>query len=111
MVVLPSRTVLRLATERWRLPIANRRLIPDGLDLRRKHTGAGRNAGGVVIGTAAALRPEKNIRRLLRAFALLRDASLRAALGQPNRAIAEAMHDEEAMFQAHAWLIAAMARG
>jgi len=74
-VVLPSRTLLRIATVRWRLPRTTLHYIPNGIDL-------GRFAGAVpailppgegpVIGTVAALRPEKNIARLLHAFAAFR---------------------------------------
>ena len=87
VVVLPSETLLALATGVWRLPPANCRLIPNGVDLRRLHPGLhrgpraaapgptinGPTINGMVIGTTAALRPEKNIGRLLRAFALLAD--------------------------------------
>ena len=94
-VVLPSRTLLRIATDVWRLPQQRVRHIPNGIDLAR-FTPA---AGGAppwprdlpVIGTVAALRPEKNLFRLLDAFARLRltraarlvivgDGPLRAAL-------------------------------
>jgi glycosyltransferase involved in cell wall biosynthesis len=74
-IALPSRTLLRIATDIWRLPPARLSYIPNGIDLAR-FTGAAPAslpAGqGKVVGTIAALRPEKNIGRLLRAFALLR---------------------------------------
>jgi glycosyltransferase involved in cell wall biosynthesis len=76
-VVLPSRTLLRIATDTWRLPFDRLAYIPNGIDL-------GRFAGampailppgeGLVIGTVAALRPEKTIFRLLHAFAAVRAA-------------------------------------
>jgi glycosyltransferase involved in cell wall biosynthesis len=80
-VVLPSHTLRRIATDIWRLPARHLRYIPNGIDLTR--FAAGRPSGpppwpaqeageGAVIGTVAALRPEKNLGRLLRAFALLR---------------------------------------
>ena len=70
-VILPSRTLLRLATETWRLPPSRLHYVPNGVDLARFAPDPARRArspaGGVVIGTVAALRPEKNVARLLRA--------------------------------------------
>ncbi|HET9146512.1 MAG TPA: glycosyltransferase [Acetobacteraceae bacterium] len=76
MVVLPSRTLERIALDDWRLPHARLRYVPNGIDLERLGTpGSGwreRFAGeGPVVGTVAALRPEKALDRLLRAFAAL----------------------------------------
>ncbi len=84
-VVLPSLTLRRIALEGWRLPPARMRYIPNGVDLARFHPAEGPavldfGGTGPVIGTAAALRPEKNIARLLRAFALLRDSGDAARL-------------------------------
>lgn len=66
-VVVPSRTLERIARESWMIPDV--RYIPNGIDLA--HLGA--PAAGAhevpVIGTIAALRPEKNLARLLRACA------------------------------------------
>lgn len=78
-VVLPSRGLLAIAEEQWRLPRANLIHLPNGIDQRRFEAAPDpalarrlRGAGGEpVIGTVAALRPEKNLGRLLRAFALL----------------------------------------
>ena len=98
MVVLPSETLLRLATGPWRLAPARCRLIPNGVDLRRLHPGRGLTAPGVVIGTAAALRPEKNLGRLLRAFALAQrdvpQARLEILGDGPQRAALEDMAAE-----------------
>lgn len=71
-VVVPSRTLQRIATEVWKLPQSVVRYVPNGIDLDR-FTGAPRPiaARSPVIGTVAALRPEKNLGRLLRAFAIL----------------------------------------
>lgn len=68
-VVVPSRTLERIARESWKLPDV--RYIPNGIDLA--HLAApSRDARDVpVIGTVAALRPEKNLARLLRACAML----------------------------------------
>ena len=77
MVVVPSRTLFRLATGSWRLPAAQVRYIPNGIDLAR-FTAAEpvRLPGeGPVIGTVAALRPEKNLVRLLHALRIVAAAS------------------------------------
>lgn len=77
-VVVPSRTLWRIATEVWQLPEARMRYIPNGIDLSRfapRPADRG-TAGGasVTIGTVAALRAEKNLTRLIRAFHLLPEA-------------------------------------
>ena len=66
-VVLPSRTLERIAVGDWRL----RRVlyVPNGIDLARFTPGPPRAGPEVTIGTVAALRAEKNITRLLAAFA------------------------------------------
>jgi glycosyltransferase involved in cell wall biosynthesis len=74
-VILPSRVLLGIARERWRLPSRRLHLIPNGIDLSRFSgvTPAVVPEGrGPVIGTVAALRPEKNLRRLIGAFARVR---------------------------------------
>lgn len=78
-VVVPSLTLRRVALETWRLPPARVHYIPNGVDLTRFRPAEGRvllehGGTGPVIGTAAALRPEKNIGRLLHAMALLRES-------------------------------------
>ncbi len=72
-VVLPSLTLLRLAEDVWRLPPQRLRHIPNGLDLERF---APASAAKVPsrrprLGAVAALRPEKNLERLLRASQML----------------------------------------
>ena len=71
-VVLPSRLLWRIATETWRLPQASVRRLPNGVDVARFADASPRKGvQPVVIGTVAALRPEKNIGRLIRAVARL----------------------------------------
>lgn len=77
-VVLPSRALVQIATEVWKLPHGVIRYVPNGVDLDRfasgradASAGAGRGSARPVIGTVAALREEKNVPRLLRAFAAL----------------------------------------
>jgi glycosyltransferase involved in cell wall biosynthesis len=98
-VMVPSTTLWRIATEVWKLPQARLHRIPNGIDLSRfapRRAGA-RPDGAVVIGTVAALRPEKNLGRLLRAFHAL-PATLRARLvivgGGPERPALEALAGE-----------------
>lgn len=91
--VLPSRTLLRIATEIWRLPPARLYYLPNGIDLAR-FAAPRTTAGDVpVIGTVAALRPEKNIARLIRAFALTADTPSRLVIvgDGPERPALEAL--------------------
>lgn len=79
-VVVPSATLVRVAQAAWCVPSQRLLHIPNGVDLHRFRGEAGRRdplpglasgREGIVIGTVAPLRPEKNIGRLLRAFAQL----------------------------------------
>jgi glycosyltransferase involved in cell wall biosynthesis len=69
-VVLPSRTLWRIATGVWRLNPSRLRYIPNGIDLGRFASASAAELGGdgPVIGCVAALRAEKNLQRLVRAF-------------------------------------------
>ena len=84
-VVVPSRRLEDLAHRVWKLPAAQVAYIPNGVDVERfaepcaAIPGLTRQPGELVIGTVAPLRREKNIGRLLRAFARL-DPSLSARL-------------------------------
>jgi glycosyltransferase involved in cell wall biosynthesis len=98
-VVVPSRLLWRIATGTWRLPQSRLRLLPNGVDLAR-FAAAGTRAGGqpVVIGTVAALRPEKNISRLIRAVARLPAAAparLMIVGDGPERAALQALAVKE----------------
>ncbi len=123
LVVLPSRTLWGIATEVWRLDPRRLRYVPNGIDLARfagpaqppaepaqPPAGLGvASGGGPIIGTVAALRPEKNIGRLLRAFALAtadQPAQLIIAGDGPERAALEALSqqlgiDRSARFAGH----------
>jgi glycosyltransferase involved in cell wall biosynthesis len=68
-VVLPSRTLARIATDTWCLPRDHVRYVPNGIDLARFPANTVQERGESVIGTVAALRVEKNLARLLAAFA------------------------------------------
>src|SRR5271166_1438970 len=78
LIVVPSRRLEDLACRVWRLPAARVAYVPNGVDTARFSApscdgvpGFVRRPGEMVIGTVAPLRPEKNIGRLLRAFAAL----------------------------------------
>ena len=81
-VVVPSRNLWRIATEQWGLDPSRVRYIPNGIDLARfaPAAAAGLPGEGPVIGCVAALRAEKNLQRLIRAFHL-------AAAEQPARLV------------------------
>jgi glycosyltransferase involved in cell wall biosynthesis len=69
-VVLPSLTLLKIATETWRLRPQSLRYIANGIDCarfsaRRVVVERGRP---LLVGTVASLRPEKNLGRLIGAF-------------------------------------------
>lgn len=77
-VMVPSQTLLGIARTVWGLPAHALVHIPNGIDCHRfaqpaDSAFAARHGilpgGGPVIGTIAALRPEKNLGRLIAAFA------------------------------------------
>ncbi len=74
-VVVPSRTLVRIAVADWRLPERNVSYIPNGIDATRFDEAPDvsgffdRRGNPFVLGAVAPLRTEKNIGRLLRAFA------------------------------------------
>jgi glycosyltransferase involved in cell wall biosynthesis len=70
-VIVPSRNLERIATEIWKLSAHVVKYVPNGIDLVRFGAAKTRSAGPVVIGTVAALREEKNLARLIRAFAVV----------------------------------------
>ena len=86
-LIVPSRTLVELATRVWKVSPDKITYIPNGVDCSR--FGAPPVAGSIpgftaadgetIIGTVAPLRPEKNLKRLIRAFAGL-DKGLDARL-------------------------------
>lgn len=80
-VVVPSRTLVDIVTNIWRLDPATVVHIPNGIDCTRfarpRDPELARQYGlepdALVTGTVAALRPEKNLERLLRAFRMASD--------------------------------------
>ena len=65
--VAPSRVLERVYRRDWKLPARRLRYIPNGVDCAR--FSPTRRDGSPVIGTVAALRPEKRIDLLIEAFA------------------------------------------
>lgn len=102
-VLLPSRLLEGIARDAWRLPAQGLLYVPNGIDLAR-FAPAGPRADlavpgeGPLIGTVAALRPEKNLARLLRAAAAVRARGLPlrlAVIGEgPERGRLEALAAE-----------------
>jgi glycosyltransferase involved in cell wall biosynthesis len=84
VVMLPSQTLRRIAGDIWKLPAKNLRTIPNGVDLELfapSPPGSRWRGEHPVIGTVAALRPEKNIARLIHAFAQIdRDRGARLVI-------------------------------
>ncbi len=81
-VVVPSHTLHRVATDAWRLPPSRLHLVTNGIELDRFATQPDGElvrrfglADGLVVGCVGALRPEKNVARLVRAMALLPEGS------------------------------------
>lgn len=76
-VVVPSHTLAAIARQSWRIPPGRIVHIANGIDCRRfaappnpelRARLLGGDEAGVVVGTVAPLRPEKNVGRLLRVF-------------------------------------------
>jgi glycosyltransferase involved in cell wall biosynthesis len=84
-IVLPSQVLFGHARDLWKLPARRLHYVPNGLDLGRFRPDGPRAelavpGTGPLIGTVAALRREKNLGRLLRALALLRQQGIAARL-------------------------------
>jgi glycosyltransferase involved in cell wall biosynthesis len=77
-VIVPSHRLEDIARQIWKLPTENVTYLPNGIDVARFAAPSRdiipaftRRPGELVIGTVAPLRPEKNVGRLLRAFAMI----------------------------------------
>lgn len=76
-IIVPSETLVEIATKVWRIDPGKLRYIPNGIDCDRfaraaepdAIPGFSRSPDEVVVGTVTPLRPEKNLARLIRAFA------------------------------------------
>jgi glycosyltransferase involved in cell wall biosynthesis len=100
-LVVPSRTLERIARDIWRLPKNRIRYIPNGIEVdgaepRETRRTLGRLALGLpegvpIVGWVGGLRPEKNLGRLLRACARLPQEVILVLIGEgPERASVEA---------------------
>ena len=88
-VVVPSLTLRGIATRTWRLPAGRVKYIPNGVDCAGFTPRPRIESEPLIIGTVAALRPEKNLPRLLWAFrrvALQQTARLVIVGDGPERA-------------------------
>jgi glycosyltransferase involved in cell wall biosynthesis len=100
IVLLPSRNLLRIATQNWRLDQMRLRYIPNGVDLHAGapsplHSRLWPDDGLPVIGTVAVLRAEKNLSRLLRAFKRLEVPARLVIVGDgPARASLQALSQQ-----------------
>ena len=99
-IVVPSLTLQRIATEIWRLPVT---YVPNGIDVAR-FDAAPVPHGGVVVGTVAALRPEKNLARLVRAVALVEGLELVVIGDGPERPALEALAQSLGMAGRVTWV-------
>jgi glycosyltransferase involved in cell wall biosynthesis len=79
LLIVPSQTLHRIATETWGFHPSRVLHVPNGVDVEKFATGADpsilpelrRRRGELVIGTLSALRQDKRIDRLIRAVAVL----------------------------------------
>jgi glycosyltransferase involved in cell wall biosynthesis len=85
-LVVPSRRLERIALDGWRQPPERVERIANGIAVRRYERPSGfipgleRRPGEVVIGTVAGLRAVKNLPRLVRAFAAMREQNARLVI-------------------------------
>ena len=80
-IIVPSRGLERIAQQIWKFPASRVAYLPNGVDLNKYSRSSSQqrdlanspellpHAKSLLIGTVATLRKEKNIPRLLRAFA------------------------------------------
>lgn len=75
-IIVPSRTLEKIAREIWLFPASRVTYIPNGVDLKKyaqraiqsDTLQAASHQRGLVVGTVATLRKEKNLPRLIRVF-------------------------------------------
>lgn len=101
-LVVPSQQLEKVARAVWRQPASKVERIANGIPVDRFKLaptataipGLVRHPGDILIGTVAGLRPVKNLPRLVRAFAGMRNRSARLAIvgqgSESERIVAEA---------------------
>lgn len=99
-IVVPSLNLQRIARETWGIPPERLLYVPNGVDLARFSGPPDRSLlpgwppGALIVGTVAPMRPEKNLARLVTAFAGIaaaRDARLLLVGDGPARPALEAL--------------------
>jgi glycosyltransferase involved in cell wall biosynthesis len=99
-VILPSLTLMHIARDIWKLPPAHLRHVPNAIDLGRFDPPDRQPSDRQPprVGAVAAMRPEKNLSRLLRVARLLTDEGIDFRLDLvgdgPERAMLEALTAE-----------------
>ncbi len=92
-LLVPSRTLETIARDIWGIPESRRHLVPNGIELEKfahaEPLPMPFGDGHTVIGTIGMLRAEKNISRLLRAFAAVQDPAARLLIVGDGPARAE----------------------
>ena len=98
-LVVPSEKLERIARSAWAQPAEKVQRIPNGIPVSRFAAPPtlsipGLDRGRLVIGTIAGLRPVKNLPRLVRAFAAMRDKEAQLVIvgegPESERIVAEA---------------------
>jgi len=103
-VIVPSRTLEKVARENWHIRAEKLHYVPNGIDIRRFICPPDRGLMKTldltnddrIIGTVAGLRPEKNITRLINAFGQI------ASLYQDAKLVIVGSGSEEQALRAHA---------
>ncbi len=109
-IVVPSRTLMDIAVNKWHFDPSRLRYLPNGVDVdsflsAQSETALfARQPGEIIVGTLATLRREKNISRLIRAIGRCHDERIRlvvAGQGSERAALeaeARAILGERALF-------------
>lgn len=99
-VIVPSLNLLGIARDAWELPESQLLYVPNGVDIDRFSAPPDRSLlpagwpGMPIVGTVAPMRPEKNLARLVRAFAAVavaRDTRLLLVGDGPERPALEGL--------------------
>lgn len=91
IVATPSEAMRAVAIDQWRLPHANVRRLPLGVDLERFSCARDHQRSPVAVGAVGALRAEKNFARLIRACARAGIERLEIVGDGPERRALEAI--------------------